>query len=79
MTPIDPHDPAFAHSGHSGPASRCSPQTGLTIRAEFAKAAMQGLLGNKGIIDTFDGATQVAAFAVEAADALIEALNQPKP
>ncbi len=64
MTPIDPNCQAFPGPGAG--------DYGLTIRAEFAKAAMQGLLA--GGYQPF----AVAAIAVQQADALIAALNQPK-
>lgn len=48
---------------------------GLTIRAEFAKAAMQGILSNshEGMPAQSDA---VSKLAVKNADALIEALNE---
>ncbi len=68
MTPIDPNAQAFP---------RGESQDGLTIRAEFAKAAMQGMLSSG--YSSFETAfAQVAVHAVKQADALIVALNQPK-
>ncbi len=65
MTPIDPNCQAFPGPGAG--------DYGLTIRAEFAKAAMQGLLANPLV-----SSGGVAEYAVQQADALIAALNQPK-
>lgn len=47
---------------------------GLTVRQDFAKAAMQGLCANLQIGQ--ETPEDVARYAVEQADALIEALNK---
>lgn len=47
---------------------------GLSVRAEFAKAAMQGLLADP----SCGTGHSVAAWAVANADALIEELNKPR-
>ena len=57
---------------------------GLTIRQQFAMAAMQGMLANnegcmaQGSSRSFNPET-IAACAVNQSDALIEALNKPRP
>jgi hypothetical protein len=48
---------------------------GLTKREYFASMAMQGLIVNRHAQDLHDQ-TKVAKFAVEMADALIDALNK---
>lgn len=50
---------------------------GLTIREEFAKAAMQGMLSNHALIET-NNWTWIAINAVEMAEELISALNNKK-
>lgn len=50
---------------------------GLSVRAELAKAAMQGLLANTRM-PVFEPYSDMAAWAVKAADALIEELNKPR-
>lgn len=52
-------------------------QTGLTKREQFAMAAMQGLLVNMGRSGIND-VKQVAAHAVDAADALLAELERTK-
>jgi len=50
---------------------------GLSVRSEFAKAAMMGMLANPNI----DGVTThetIARWSVDAADCLIAELNKPK-
>ena len=47
---------------------------GLTIREEFARTAMLGLLTSQ----TFSSLTNLGETSVRMADALIEALNKPK-
>jgi len=66
---IDPDECAF-------PATDDVTSAGLTVRAEFAKAAMQGMLANP----TIDGCTAhetIAHWSVYAADCLIAELNKP--
>lgn len=48
---------------------------GLTIRQQFAMAAMQGMLTNMGLIDTVNW-EWIAGQAVKQADALIAELNK---
>lgn len=50
---------------------------GLTKREYFAAMAMQGIVSNRGMIDT-DNWEWLAENSVKAADALITALNQTK-
>lgn len=53
--------------------------TGLTIRAEFAARAMQGLLASCNGFDADKGfAEHLAVVAVTYSDALINALNKDK-
>ncbi len=75
MTPIlNPHASA-THSVTVCPSEGPSYEAGLTIRADFAKAAMQGLLAH----GTYGLDLKIRAEqAVREADALIAALNQPK-
>lgn len=49
-------------------------ETGLTVRQEFAKAAMQGFCANPAV-DTWDSA-KTARVSAEYADALIDELNK---
>lgn len=75
---IDPNDPAyptpnneFNDDGHPCPVT----YGGMSIRAEFAKAAMIGLLSNPEFgLD--NNARVIADEAVAQADALIAALNK---
>jgi hypothetical protein len=77
----NPNDPAFPSPSkwnmHGEPKMQDFP--GLTKREAFAKAAMQGLHANPRVFDEIQGhedaLAQVARWAVEAADALIAALN----
>lgn len=52
--------------------------SGLTIREEFAKAAMQGLCANHSMVDNIDleSAAWLASKSVLAADALIQELEK---
>lgn len=69
MTTIHPDQCAFP--------TRESGDPGLTVRAEFARAAMQGYCSNPDV--NHRTPEVVAARAVQQADALIAALNQPNP
>lgn len=80
---IDPNAPAFPAEGGNDSGLHANP--GLTIRAEFAKAAMQGLCSNTVIVkdastaakgQDFSGVDVIAAMAVDQADSLISALNK---
>lgn len=54
--------------------------SGLTIRQEFAKAAMQGLCADRHHFDTQGAPHAMAELAVMCADALIRELNiAPNP
>jgi hypothetical protein len=48
------------------------PVDDMNVRAEFAKAAMQGMLARQ-----YAGLDEIPALAVKAADALIAELNKP--
>lgn len=61
----------------NGYAEQCRPAFGLTKREEFAMAAMQGLLVNVGR-NGFDSVIEVVSDAVNAADALLSALEETK-
>lgn len=83
MTKINPNDPAFPVV-EQGTAFE-SVSTGLTIRAELAARAMQGIcssLNEKyasgGRIDRID-AMSFAQDAIRCADALIAELNKTEP
>ena len=65
--PAMPHDIVFG----KGYPLNYDP-TGLTKREHFAGLAMQSLLAHYGT----DGADECASYAVEYADALLEALEQ---
>ena len=64
MPKIDPNAPAIPTNLNDKP--------GLTIRQEFAKAAMQGMLA-------YGMTGDIGLTAVMHADALIAALNEDKP
>ena len=49
---------------------------GLSVRAEFAKAAMQGMLANPNIDGVIPHET-IARWSVDAAECLIAELNKP--
>ena len=49
---------------------------GLTIRHQFAMAAMQGMLANSEITKLINTEIELAEIAVEHADALINELNK---
>lgn len=75
MSKIDPNESAFpwVAGGNDG-------AVGLTIRAEFAKAAMQGILaGCSDAESDFPIAGVCADLSVAYADALIAALNKETP
>jgi len=57
---------------------RDASRLGLTKREAFTMAALQGMLGNSGIIDKFGGIGAVARKAVEAADIALSILEQSK-
>ncbi len=78
MTPVNPSAPAFARATAYGDYGRSDGgSNGMSTRTYLAGLAMQGLLGNRGILDSFSGQGDIAAFAVELADHLIAALNKP--
>lgn len=70
MTPIDPNHSAFPLPE----GARSDGRQGLTIRAELAARAMEGLLAGDRVI-----LSSTAEEAVNQADALIAALNRPTP
>lgn len=77
---MEPHEGAYPLIHRDTYAGHETHSIGLTIRAEFSKAAMQGIVSNprdwtvdgKRIITVDDA----AVLAVEAADALIAELNK---
>lgn len=76
----NPNDSAFAHTAKVQSISIPSEildvnHHGLTKREYFAAMAMQGILSNKGLIDT-DNWKWVAESSAYMADALIEQLNK---
>lgn len=88
---IDPNDSAFpltestnAHGNMAAINDSCAyivSSGGLTIRAHFAALAMQAMLANPYIGDALteeeaETPLRCAELAVEAADALIQALNK---
>ena len=64
-------EPAYPLDGAGAP-------TGLTIRQEFAKAAMQGILAHTRDVQWVMPPEQVAKLAVQHADALLAELAKPK-
>jgi hypothetical protein len=71
LTMTKPDDCAFPVIGDFG--GREWKAEGVTKREYFAALAMQGLLSTESRLEQF---TEVASFSVQAADALIESLNQ---
>ena len=74
--PTNPNDSAFPY-----PAQRTKdgeplvpPGYGLTVRQEFAKAAMQGFCANSRLLP--EELARIPVFAVEQADGLIAWLNE---
>lgn len=63
---LNPDSPAFPTGS--------SMDKGLTIRAEFAKSAMMGLMANVPFTDRT--CKEIADWSVEQADALIARLNE---
>ena len=45
---------------------------GLTMRDVFAAAALQGMMGNRSLVDTFSGYTAIAEESYFLADAIIK-------
>jgi hypothetical protein len=94
MNRINPNDPAYpqyipggsVNYGDHGAAWGDTRNPGLSIRAELAARAMQGILANpdlmqgvaRGDFAEFDKSARftIARFALEHADALIAALNR---
>ena len=74
----NPNDPAFSRAAFYHPDGGYIPaQEGMTIREYFAAMAMQGYLVNNAKAGIKD--EDIATWSVEAADALIKALNEIKP
>lgn len=73
---INPNDAAYTGTNRN-PRERhgISEEKGLTIRAELAARALQGLLSSWGQHDV-TSMEELASDAVRAADALIEQLNK---
>lgn len=68
-----PEGPFNPETGRTGWA----PSFGITIREEFAKAAMVGILSNRSLIDSLEGRAPqwIGEQAVRVAEATIAALN----
>ena len=62
-----------------GGMPRTAMQWGLTKREEFAKAAMQGMMAYCGSYGMTNGPEEVAARAVQVADALLAELAKEQP
>jgi len=73
---MDPHSAAFPYFHPWNGGERTEADYGLTKREIFAMEAMKGLVANPQ--NAMTQASQIANWAIEQADALIEALNQPK-
>lgn len=84
MNSNDPAFPGISHSygdndvvdGHVQPYTALSTYGGLTIRAEFAKAAMQGILSNPNVNPLESGDVQINELSTFFADSLIRHLNK---
>lgn len=72
MTLIDPNAPAYPYTPEGNIATAHS---GLTIRMEFAKAAMQGFCASPHAKDKWSR-NEIAIMAIEQADSLIRELNR---
>lgn len=75
IQPNDPAMPAITETLTTGIATIPIQSDGLSIRAELAARAMQGLLSNHAMIDT-TAFEWIAKQAVGYADALIKELNK---
>lgn len=76
---INPNDPAFPTQLYNEISGKPNGfREGLSIRAELAARAMQGLLAAWGQHDVTDF-KDIASDAVMCADALILELNKPQP
>lgn len=72
MEKITGNEPAHPHGAWGQQTG-----TGLTIRQEFAKTALQGICSKQGSLDSYDW-NFLAKHSVKAADALISELNKEK-
>ncbi len=70
--PIDNGGPAFARTGADG---HTSPQIGMSIRDYFAAAALQGMLSDNRINDSFENLSDVS---YKCADAMLKARGETK-
>jgi hypothetical protein len=70
-----PNESAFSKAAFYHPDGGIdTPQSGLTIREYFAAVALQGILANP---QSYSSApTQIAKYAVDQADLLIDELNK---
>ena len=68
MSAINDGGAAFPHGDptHGG-------DLGMTLRDYFAAAALQGMLGNRSLVDNFSGRAVMAGKSYFLADAMIEA------
>lgn len=78
---IQPNDPALPTLNYDtlsdGTPIHYTDKSGISIRAELAARAMQGILSN-GSLFYADDPEEMAFKAVKCADALIEELNKTK-
>ena len=74
MSKIDEGGAAFPHGDptHGG-------DLGMSLRDYFAAAALQGMMGNRSLVDTFSGHAVMAEKSYFLADAMIEARKETQP
>jgi hypothetical protein len=51
----------------------------MTLRDYFAAAALQGMLGNRSLVDNFSGRAAMAEKSYFLADAMIQARKETQP
>jgi hypothetical protein len=81
MSKIKDGGAAFPIAGLSGLPNDnfIYPQAGMTLRDYFAAAALQGMMGNRSLVDTFSGHAVMAEKLYFLADAMIEARKETQP
>jgi hypothetical protein len=78
ITGNEPAYPVFNDSGYCTNVNNeaIKGAHGLTIRQQFAMAAMQGILSNPATVQNIRSDMQMAEWSVQNADALIAELNR---
>ena len=71
----DDNPPAFPRVGFVSPEDNepISGNLGMALRDYFAAAALQGMMGNRSLVDNFSGHAVMAGKSYLLADAMIEA------